>query len=404
MSSSPADSPQTRADWPVKRHQPPRVSRVGQTLGGHYLLERKIGEGAMAEVYEVTHCRLERRMALKIMHPDLAADQRLVDRFEREAKTLGKLYSENIVGVSDFGQAEDGSPFLVMELLDGRDLRKVLTDQRNLPVGQAVALVLDACRGIQAAHARGIVHRDLKPENLFVVRQEDGTQRCKVVDFGVVKITDAATFTRQGSLIGTVRYMAPEQARGERDIDGRADVFALGAILSECLSGVPAFPGRSHREVLEEVMRGEPRPLDSTLGIPARLEAIVRRALAGDRDKRFASAHDLGAALRRFQSALPEAPPSSPPQLPMPVVSSAQTRIATEPEFDSFDGSQPPLEGSAAGGRPHRRPPAYRWIAAGCLAVLAAALAGWWLLTPGQRAGANAPGSPLQPSAADRAP
>lgn len=318
-------------------------SRIGERLGGRYRLLQSIGEGSMAQVFEVVHEGIGRRMAVKVLHRHLLSNSRAIDRFEREAFTLGRLQSEHIVSVTDRGLANDGCPYLVMELLEGCDLRKLLQDHGRLPPGQAISLLVDACRGLQCAHAQGVVHRDLKPENLFIVRQSDGRETCKIVDFGVVKVTDVSTLSHAGTLIGTIRYMAPEQAQGSHHIDGRADVFALGAIMSECLSGLHAFSGNTQEEVLQNILNGRPRILDKSLNLPERLCDIVNRALATDKEARFASVHDLRAALSRLHTYLPDAPPSSNPlrELTPPLSHSGET--ATEPEFDSLDEVSPLL-------------------------------------------------------------
>ena len=233
-----------------------QTSRVGEVVGEKYRILRVIAEGGMGVVYEAQHAVVKRRFAVKFLRADLADRRDLLTRFHREAQAAGALESENIAAAIDFGILADGTPYIVMEHLVGESLGSLVAREGRLPVERAVDLCLQACRGMQAAHAAGIVHRDLKPENLFLCRREDGTDLVKVLDFGIAKLEqielDSAA-TRTGTILGTPAYMSPEQARGDKSIDHRTDVYGLAAILFEMLSGKPPHPGDSHNAILHHI-------------------------------------------------------------------------------------------------------------------------------------------------------
>jgi serine/threonine-protein kinase len=287
-------------------------------LADKYELARLIGAGGMGAVYEARHRLIGRRFAIKFLHAAHAAEPAMLGRFEREARAAGALENENLVAVTDFGFAADGAPYIVMEHLEGEDLARLLGRVGPLPVRRAVDLVVQACRGLAAAHAHGIVHRDLKPANLFVVRRNDGGDLVKVLDFGIAKLRDGAEgadaagaggpVTGTGKLLGTPGFTPPEQARGERDIDQRADIYALGAILYELLSGARAHPGENYNAILFHILTQPVVPLGSLrAGLPAGLVDVVHRAMSAERAERYQSADDLMRALLPFGPAAPVA-------------------------------------------------------------------------------------------------
>jgi len=276
-------------------------TRVGRTAGGKYKLVRLLGKGGMGEVYEAQHSVIGRRFAIKFLHPHLAANGEVVARFQREAQAAGSLENENIAAVVDAGTADDGAPFLVMEYLDGEDLAHLLVRGGPLPVPRAAYIIIQACRGLAAAHGRGIVHRDLKPENLFICKRNDASDLVKVLDFGIAKLHAGSAgtgLTQTGTTMGTPFYMSLEQARGAKEVDQRTDIYALGVILYEILSGAKPHPGESYNEILYHVLTQEPAPLDSIRPeLPAGLSAVVQKAMAREAGDRYASSADLTAAL-----------------------------------------------------------------------------------------------------------
>jgi serine/threonine protein kinase len=286
--------------------------QTGTTLN-HYRIVERIGAGGMGEVYRARDERLDRDVAIKVLPEDVANDPERMRRFEREAKALAALNHPNIATVygletalSDAdADADAGQPFLVMELLEGETLRQRIPRgglgwQKTAEIGAAIA------EGLAAAHGKGIVHRDLKPENVFLT--QDG--RIKILDFGLAKSVSSETGSAQpdesptvsaataaGVVLGTIGYMSPEQLRGEK-VDHRTDIFALGCLVYETLSGRRAFSGPTSADVISAILTDDPpRLTDAAAGVPPELAAIVERCLAKRMSQRFQSARDLGFAL-----------------------------------------------------------------------------------------------------------
>ena len=280
------------------------VARVGELVGAKYRIVRLLAEGGMGVVYEAQHTVVRRRFAVKFMRRDLAERRDILTRFQREAEAAGALESEHVAAAVDFGIAEDGAPYIVMEYLVGESLTALLGRQGPLPVGRAADLVSQGGRGMEVAHAAGIIHRDLKPQNLFVCRRQDGTDLLKVLDFGVAKlqsIDELNAATRTGAVVGTVAYMSPEQARGDKVVDQRSDVYALGAILYELCSGRKPHPGESQNAILHHIATQPVVPLESVAAdLPVGFLAIVAGALAADPAARPPSAGALVEALAPF--------------------------------------------------------------------------------------------------------
>ena len=280
------------------------AARVGELVGGKYRIVRLLAQGGMGVVYEAQHTVVRRRFAVKFMRRDLAERRDILTRFQREAEAAGALESEHVAAAVDFGIAEDGAPYIVMEYLVGESLTALLGREGPLPAGRAADLVSQAGRGMEVAHAAGIIHRDLKPQNLFVCRRQDGTDLLKVLDFGVAKlqtIDEMNAATRTGAVVGTVAYMSPEQARGDKVVDQRSDVYALGAILYELCSARKPHPGESHNAILHHIATQPAVPLESLApDLPAGFLAIVAGALAADPAARPPSAGALVAALAPF--------------------------------------------------------------------------------------------------------
>jgi endoglucanase len=304
--------------------------KVGQIVGGKYRLVRYLASGGMGDVYEAQHTVVKRRFAIKLLHAELAAQRESLARFQREAQAAGALESENVAAALDFGIAEDGSPYIVMEYLAGDSLRALADRLRRLPLSRAADLVVQACRGVGA----GIVHRDLNPQNLFVCRREDGTDVVKVLDFGVAKLEAIESAeTRTGTILGTPAYLSPEQARGERTVDHRTDIYGLGAVLFELLAGKKPHPGDSHNAILHHICTQPALPLEGgQLDLPPALVDVVQRALASDPSERQESAEALAQDLAPW--AKREVWP----------VSSGKTDAAGQPAVDSTP-KQPGADG-----------------------------------------------------------
>ena len=275
-------------------------SLVGQVLGGSYRVLRRLAEGGMATVFEAEHVRLGRRVAVKVLGRHLDHDDNAVARFVREADVVSQLTHPHIVSVLDFDVTAEGEPYLVLELLDGKSLEQLLEDERPRPLFQAVHLALQIASGLTAAHRAGIVHRDLKPANVFVVDAPGEGLFVKLLDFGISKAARRSPrLTGDRQLLGTPEYMAPEQARGDsHEVDARADIYALGLVTYEMLTGEQPFFADDIAMVLRKVATFEPPPASSLApGVPASVDAVLARALAKRRKDRFDSVLKFADAL-----------------------------------------------------------------------------------------------------------
>ncbi len=268
---------------------------IGRTiLGGKYQITAEIGRGGMGVVYKGIQTSLGRPVAIKVLPAQFARDREFVNRFRREAEALGRLNHPNIVTIHDL-DSEGEEYFLVMEYVDGRDLSSTLEPGRTVPPYLAVTIAIQTAEALAAAHRCGIVHRDVKPQNILV---EEITGRVKVADFGVAAMSDATSLTRTGSVIGTPKYMSPEQIQG-MPVTGASDIYSLGAVLYELLAGRAPFVGDTAMAIAYQHVDGTPPPLGSLApGLPAGLVKIVERALQKQPERRFASASEMAQALR----------------------------------------------------------------------------------------------------------
>jgi serine/threonine protein kinase len=279
----------------------------GAVIGDKYRVERVIASGGQGTVVEATHLRLRHAVAIKFPHVDEAHQADRWGRLFREARAAFRLSGEHVARVMDV-DVVDGSPFIVMEYLRGIDLRAWLAERGPLPHEEAVGLLLQACDGVSEAHDLGIVHRDLKPSNLFLVDRGADPPQLKVLDFGMAKRVgprasdaDDPDLTEPLLVLGTPRYMSPEQARDSRSVDLRTDIWSLGVILQEMLTGRPVFRARSRAEVLAQVLLKNPTPLTLLRpDAPPELERVVLRCLQKAPEHRFASVRELSAALAGF--------------------------------------------------------------------------------------------------------
>jgi serine/threonine-protein kinase len=295
---------------------------LGTVLGQTYRVTRVIAEGGMARLYEAEHLRIDARYAVKVIHQELAHHPDQLARFEREARAATRIQSDHIVRLLDVLVTADGRPCIVSELLEGEDLHVLLQRVRKLPLAEAVPIARQLCRAVADAHAAGVVHRDLKPSNVFLCRRE-GTPLVKVVDFGIAKLEDDEQLTRTGAVMGTIAYMAPEQARRAADAGPLADVYSIGAVLYHMLTGVPPYgdiPPVSRFALLLNEEPARPRSIEAS--IPEGFEAVIQHAMARDREARIATAAALESQLAAFGHA-----PASPQPAAMATVSLEHTAV-----------------------------------------------------------------------------
>jgi serine/threonine-protein kinase len=283
--------------------------KPGDVLAEKYRVERVLGVGGMGVVVAATHIELEQRVALKFLLPEAAGSAELEERFVREGKAVAKLRSEHVTKILDVGRLETGAPYMVMELLEGRDLGTVLREARPLRVEEAAGFVLQACEAVAEAHAAGIVHRDLKPANLFLTRRVDGSGLVKVLDFGISKSLDPAvagglSLTHTSAVLGSPMYMSPEQLRNARNVDARCDIWALGVIVYELLARRTPFLADTLTELCFKVAQETPPRLKELRPeVPDELDAVVMRCLEKDPDKRIGSVAELARAIAPFAPA-----------------------------------------------------------------------------------------------------
>ena len=282
---------------------------VGQTLDGRYHIERKIGEGGMGVVYAARHLIIERPLAVKVLKREVARDQSTIKRFVQEAKAASRIGHPHIVDVTDFGTTPDGLTYSVMEYVDGSTLSSAIKLSAPLPLERILPIAAQIAQALGAAHAKGIVHRDLKPENIFLINRDGRRDFVKIVDFGIAKVTpidsnapaEGPRLTRAGAVFGTPEYMAPEQAAGRSDTDGRVDVYALGTIMYEMLTG--RVPHKSESMVRTLAMQmldpiEPPSKVRPDLHVAPEVEAVVMRALAKKREHRYQTMSELYDAIK----------------------------------------------------------------------------------------------------------
>jgi eukaryotic-like serine/threonine-protein kinase len=290
--------------------EPTRFDPVpGTVVDGKYRVDRILGEGGMGLVVSAVHLGLEQEVAIKFLLPEAMRNKVAVERFLREAKVAAKVRSEHVARVHDVGTLEEGGvPYIVMEHLEGLDLGKLIDREGALPIDEACEIALQACEALTEVHAAGIVHRDLKPSNLFVTRKVDGSPSVKLLDFGISKLTSLGgdepgidpALTQTATIMGSPSYMSPEQLKSTKEVDQRADVWSLGAVLYEAITGKPAFRGESLPQVCAMIASEDPAlPSSRRDGIPIELERTVLRCLEKDPDAR-ATLVELARTLARY--------------------------------------------------------------------------------------------------------
>jgi serine/threonine protein kinase len=337
-----ARSSVSRAAKCARYFRPHAVFTQGQLLENKYRIGRLIGQGGMGAVYEAEAVLLHRRVAIKVQtfgHGTQTSGE-MAMRFQLEAQAAGRIGSRHIVDVIDLGRLESGEHFMVMEYLDGQSLRDRIDSRGGMTAREAYPIAQQLLVGLSAAHAAGIVHRDLKPENIFLVRQADGSDFVKILDFGISKFNDirgsqgAFSLTRTGALMGTPRYLSPEQATGGKAVDQRTDIYMVGVILYECLTGSIPYEANTFNELLFQIVQDQPRPIrERNPSVEANFAALVECAMHKDPKHRFQSADEMSEALRavargetfatrsRIASGAPEAPTFVSAQAPVPRLS-----------------------------------------------------------------------------------
>ena len=382
----------------------------GMVLRDKYEIVEKIGSGGMATVYRARHLAFNETRAIKVVSSRMMEDENFLKRFRNEAVITRKLQHPNAVRVDDIDMLEDGRPYIVMELVEGSSLRALIEQAGPLPAARALEITRQAGAALAAAHRLGIVHRDIKPDNILIVRQADGSDLVKVLDFGIAKLREghgsAYTATQTGMVIGTPQYISPEQAAGKRadELDGRADLYSLGVALYEMLTGQLPFRADTPMGFLMQHLQAEvppPRVVRPDLNIPDSASRLLAKLLQKDPDKRFQSAEEMIAAIEGPKTA-PAGPQtviaSTAVSAPAPTVAissaaAAAPARATMPVADG--GRSTDRVRSSDGGRstrPATSAPSFggaaKWIA---MVVVIAALAGYFAL------GRRAPARPQSP-------
>lgn len=290
---------------PVSPPGPTSDRYLGCTIDNRYKVEGIIGEGGMGVVYQCRHKIIDKRVALKILRPDVAKEPEVTERFLMEAKAASAIHDEHIINISDFGQLPDGAAYFVMEFLEGTPLSELAGGGNSIPVPRLLAIALQLAEGLSAAHQRGIVHRDLKPDNVFLIKRGKQSDFVKILDFGIAKVNKNTNnrLTQAGSVFGTPHYMSPEQAAGA-PLDHRSDVYSLGIMLYELSTGNVPFDAENFVGILSQQLYEDPVPPRQTPGgdeLPEHLEKVILKCLAKAADKRFQSMLELRDELLKLQ-------------------------------------------------------------------------------------------------------
>ncbi len=317
---------------------------IGTTIGKKYVVREILGEGGMGTVYEAEHLAIGRAVAVKVLHPQQMRKKEAVKRFQHEARAAGAIGHPNICEVYDLGTLDDGRPYLVMEKLVGNTLADRIREHGGLPVAEVADVLTQVLSGLVVAHAKGILHRDIKPENVFLASRVGCPPVAKLLDFGVSKIVslnpggdpddEMVDLTRTGMVMGTPYYMSPEQARGDRNLDGRVDLYACGVLAYEAVTGRRPFVANNYHALLLQILDAKLRsPRELRRDLPPTFERIILKAMARKRDDRYPSAADFQYDLQRLR--MPEPPLVRTPEF----LAGKPTVPILDVSSDAFDSS-----------------------------------------------------------------
>jgi serine/threonine-protein kinase len=358
----------------------PFLCEQGALVAGRYRLVRLLGEGGMGAVWAASHTVTRKLVALKFLKVDPHKPE-VRRRFLREARAASVLRHPNVVEVHDILELEDGAPVMVMDLLEGESLGERLKRSGRIPLDELARILVPVVSAVGTAHAAGIVHRDLKPDNIFLARGADGETDVRVLDFGVAKLTathgdlaQSAGLTRTGDMVGTPYYMSPEQVFGEHDVDHRADVWSLGVILYECLTGERPFRADNVGQLLKRIMLGKPPDYEAALaGLPAEVIALIGRMLQHDRDQRPRDLIEVDAVLKRHTDTRAQSFSAA----RLPLSDQSREHMLVDAKAQTTDPFAKTTAASPASERARR----IRMAAIGAGAALllsAAGFVGWW--------------------------
>ena len=287
----------------------PEDALIGQTIDNRYAVESVLGEGGMGLVYRARHIVLGKPLAIKVLRPDVSRDAEIIARFKQEAQSASGIGNQHIIDISDFGTLPDGSTYFVMEFLEGNDLTHVIEQQQPIAPRRVTHVARQLCRALGAAHDAGIVHRDLKPDNIYLIKRGDDVDFVKVLDFGIAKVGGSTSkLTRAGQVFGTPHYMSPEQCAGS-GVDHRTDIYALGVILYEMVTGSVPFDADNLMGILTKHLYEQPKaPREINPNVPVDLETVVQRCMAKDAEQRYQTMAEVVADLDRLDAGIrPEA-------------------------------------------------------------------------------------------------
>lgn len=354
---------------------------LGSVVADRYHVIKKLGEGGMGAVYLAEHVKMGRKSALKVMHPGMNADPDAIARFNREASNASRLSHPNICGIYDFGETPDGLIYLAMEFIEGKSLTDIIEANISLPPARAASIVHQVADALQIAHDAGIVHRDLKPDNIMIAKNRDGSDLVKVVDFGIAKASssDAQKVTKTGMVVGTPEYMSPEQLAGDK-LDGRSDIYSLGLVAFNCLTGKLPFPSESAQEAMIMRLTDRPRTLAEMrpdVAWPEELQAVMDRALARDSAERYQSAAQFGREFAEVVAAMPSTQATEGATMvigaaSVPASAGKTAPVAAAPpktRVAGRDDAKSPAKGASAAPAPAKKSSAMPMVAAGIAVV-----------------------------------